>query len=147
MPESVKTAVLSLRIAGLLLFAAAALLLFILLSGVFVVGFRGVRRELLGNDLIGGGGILLFAACILFGIACLKTVHAVSRRDKRGRIAGFGLGLLMLPGLPFGTILGGFVIWGLTGKAAGAWFAAAVAPPVPLISRGVAADSTRHGLG
>ena len=131
MPESIKTAVLGLRIAGLLFLAAAVLLLFILLSGVFIVGLRGARRELLGNDLIGGVGILLFAACVLVGIACLKVARAISNREKRGRIAGFGLGFFMLPGLPFGTVLGGLVIWGLTGRAAGAWFSAAAPTPMP----------------
>jgi hypothetical protein len=122
MPEKVKIARLGLKIAGLLFFAAALLFLFILILGNSLVGPGGAVRDLLGNGLLGGAGILLFSVSAAAGMLSLRTAAGVALRDGKARTAGLGLGILLLPLLPFGPVLGGFVLSGLLCGEAGTWF-------------------------
>jgi hypothetical protein len=131
MPEKVKIARLSLKIAGVLFFAAALLFLFILILGNSLVGSGGTARELLGNGLLGGAGILLFSASATAGVLSLGTAAGVARRDGKARAAGLGLGILLFPLLPFGPVLGGFVLSGLLGGEAVAWFRGPGTPAGP----------------
>ncbi len=122
MPDKIKIARLSLKIGGVLFFAAALLFLFILIDGYVLAGLGGAERRLLGNRLLGAAGVLLLAASVAAGVSCLRAAAGLALREKRARAAGLGLGFLLLPLLPFGPVLGAFVLSGLLGGDARAWF-------------------------
>jgi hypothetical protein len=145
MPEKVNIARLSLKIAGLLFFAAACLFLFILVSGNIMVGFGGLRRELLGNRLLSGAGVLLLVAAGAAGAVCLRTASGVARQEKKARDAGLGIGFLLLPLIPFGPILGALILSGLLGDEARSWFTPSEIPPRPRPMRAMEGVQTEEG--
>ncbi len=102
--------------------AAAALFLFILIAGNALVGLTGAQKALLGNDLIGILGVVLFLISAVSGAAFLKVAGSVAAGEKWARTAGLGLGILMLPVVPIGTALGFIVMRGLIGREARSWF-------------------------
>jgi hypothetical protein len=122
MPGKVKIARLCLLICGGLKMATAALFLFIVVAGSVLVGWRGERSGLLGNAVLGALGIELFAASAVLGVFDLVTAAGVRRRSNWARFLGIFLGVLMLPLVPVGTVLGLFVLTGLLDGGARAWF-------------------------
>jgi hypothetical protein len=121
-PNKVKIARLCLLIAGGLKLATAGLLLFILVAGSVTVGWHGERAELLGNALIGIPGALLAAVFLVLGVADIAVARGVRRGAAGARALGVLLATLMLPLLPVGTVLGLYVLGGLLGSDAHAWF-------------------------
>jgi 4-amino-4-deoxy-L-arabinose transferase-like glycosyltransferase len=121
MPDKVKTARLCLIVAGWLKIATAGLFLFIFVAGFLVVG-RGERYGLLGSALLGATGLLLFAVSAAAGAVDIIAAGGVRRRAKWARYLGIFLGVLLLPLFPFCTVLGLFVLSGLLGEEARAWF-------------------------
>ncbi len=122
MPDSIKTTRICLVVAAGLEMATAALILFIFLSGAFLVGWGTERSELLGSALLGATGIVLavlFAAYAVFG---LFTAAGIAKGRPWSRVAGLVLAALLLPVLPVGTVLGIFALKGLLGPDARAWF-------------------------
>lgn len=122
MPNKVKTARLCLLVAGWLKIATAGLFLFIFAAGFVFISGSNERSGLLGSALLGGMGILLAAASATFGAVDIITAAGVRRRASWVRVLGPILGVLMLPLLPVGTILGLFIIAGLLGADAREWF-------------------------
>jgi len=121
MPDKVKLARLCLLVAGWLKFATAGLFLFILAAGAVLVG-GGERAGLLGSALLGATGVLLCGAAALAGVFDLIAAAGVRRRAGYGRALGIVLGGLMIPLIPVGTVLGVFILSGLLGEEARAWF-------------------------
>jgi hypothetical protein len=127
-PNKIRIARLCLLVAGGLKLATAGLFIFILAAGLAVVGWRGERPELLGNALIGVSGVLLAAALLVLGLIDIATAAGVRRRASWARALGAFLGILMLPLVPVGTVLGLYVLTGLLGADARAWFSGARVP-------------------
>lgn len=121
MPDKVKLARFCLLVAAWLMLATTGLFLFILAAGASFVG-GGERAGLLGSALLGATGVLLCAASAAAGAADLVAAAGVKRRAAYGRGLGCFLGVLMLPLVPLGTVLGAFIISGLLGGQARSWF-------------------------
>jgi len=122
MPDKVKTARLCLLVAGWLKIATAGLFAFIVVAGAAIVGGRSELSGLLGSALLGGLGILLLTLSAAAGAIDIIAAAGVKRRTAWGRILGLILGMLMIPLFPVGTVLGLFVLFGLLGADARAWF-------------------------
>jgi hypothetical protein len=122
MPDKVKVARLCLLVSGWLKVATAGLFVFILVSGAVFIGPDKERSGLLGSALLGEVGGLLAAASAATGVLDLVAAAAVRRRNAWGRGLGIVLGMLLIPLVPVGTMLGLFVLSGLLGAAAREWF-------------------------
>jgi hypothetical protein len=122
MPNKIKTARLCLLVAGWLKIATAGLFLFIFAAGFVFISGSNERSGLLGSALVGGLGIVLAVASAAVGIIDIITAVGVRRRASWARVLGVILGVLMLPLLPVGTILGLFIIAGLLGAETREWF-------------------------
>jgi hypothetical protein len=122
MPDSIKTTRICLVVAAGLEIATAALVLFIFVSGAFLVGWGTESAKLLGSALLGATGIalaVLFASC---GVFSLFAAAAIAKGRPWSRIAGLVLAILLLPVFPVGPVLGIFALKGLLGPDARAWF-------------------------
>lgn len=124
MPNKVKTARLCLLVAGWLKIATAGLFLFIFAAGFVFISGSNERSGLLGSALVGALGIVLAVASAAVGAIDIITAVGVRRRSTWARVLGVILGVVMLPLLPVGTILGLFIIAGLLGADAREWFTA-----------------------
>jgi hypothetical protein len=122
MPEKVDMARVVLRVLGGLGLITAAAAIGIILYGSLVLGLTREEHALLGSALLGGLGFLIFGLSFLFGAGALLVASGIARRKAWGRVGGLVLGGLMLPLLPVGTVLGLFVLTGLTGGDANSWF-------------------------
>lgn len=123
-PEKVRTARFSLGVAGLMSLAAAALFLFVFISGLSAAGRGNGTFQLVRHMLPGTMTLVLFFISAVLGLACFIAAPRLSRGRPSARLTGLVLGILFLPLFPFGTVPGVFVVWGLTGKAAREWFGA-----------------------
>jgi hypothetical protein len=122
MPDSIKTARISLVVAAALEFATAALLLFIFAAGAALIGWHTERASLLGSALLGATGILLAVLFAAFGIIDLVVASGIAKGRPWARYAGMVLGALYLVAVPVGTVLGIIVLTGLLGRDARDWF-------------------------
>ncbi len=125
MPRKVDTARSVFRVLGALGLITSAAVLGIVLYGSLILRLTREEHALLGSAILGGLGLVIIGAAFLFAALALLVAAGISRRQAWGRIGGFVLGGLMLPLLPVGTILGLFVLTGLAGRDASAWFGAA----------------------
>jgi hypothetical protein len=123
MPNKVKTARLCLLVAGGLKIATAGLFLFILVLGFVFVRGNEERFDLLGSALLGVSGAVLVLAFAAAAALDLVAAAGVRRRAGWGRVVGVIVGVLMIPLLPIGTVLGLFVVTGLLGPNGREWFA------------------------
>jgi len=120
--DRIKTARLCLIVAGFLSVATAGLVLLIFILGAVYVGWGGDRSRLLGSGLLGGLGVGLFIAAMALGTVDFLAAAAVSKKKRWGRVMGTVLGAVWVPFFPVGTILGLFILTGLIGAEADAWF-------------------------
>ncbi len=125
MPKKVGTARAVFRVLGTLGLITAAAALGLVLYGSLILRLTREEHALLGSALLGGLGFMIFGLAFLAGAVWFLVAAGISRRRTWGRIGGLVLGGLMLPLLPIGTILGLFVLTGLSGRDAGDWFGAA----------------------
>lgn len=125
MPRKVGTARAVFRVLGALGLITAAAALGLVLYGSLILHLTREEHALLGSALLGGLGLMIFGLAFLAGAVWFLVAAGISRRRTWGRIGGLVLGGLMLPLLPIGTILGLFVLIGLSGRDAGEWFGAA----------------------
>jgi hypothetical protein len=125
MPGKVGTARSVFRVIGALELVTAASILGIILYGSLVLHLTGDEHALLGSAILGSLGLVLIILAFLLGAVALLVAAGISRRQTWGRIGGLVLGALMLPLFPVGTILGLFVLSGLSGADAKSWFGAA----------------------
>jgi hypothetical protein len=121
-PGKVDTARSVFRVMGALGLITAAAILGIILYGSLVLHLTGEEHALLGSAILGGLGLVLIVLAFLLGAIALLVAAGITGRQTLGRIGGFVLGALMLPLFPVGTILGLFVLTGLSGRDASAWF-------------------------
>jgi sugar phosphate permease len=122
MPAKVKTARAVFCVLGALGLITAAAALSLVLYGSLVLRLTREEDALLGSALLGGLGFLIFGLSFLSGAVAFLVAAGISRRKAWGRVGGLALGGLMLPLLPVGTVLGLFVLTGLTGSEANSWF-------------------------
>ena len=134
MPESIKVARIAFVVAAALEIAAAALFLFIFVSGAIIVGWGTERAGLLGSALLGVTGVILAVCFAAFGVADLLIAAGVAKGRPWARFAGTAMAVLLLVAFPVGTILGVLALMGLLGRDAKDWFGVPrVAPPaVPI---------------
>jgi hypothetical protein len=128
MPDSIKTTRIALIVAAGLAFATAALFLFIFLAGAVLVGGGSEARGLLGSAMIGATGIALAAVFTLLGLADLFIASGIAKGRPWARFAGIAMGVVLLAGVPVGTVLGVIALLGLLGRDAGDWFGGRPAP-------------------
>lgn len=129
MPNPVRTAKVILQVIGWLNIATAAVVIFIFVAGAFALGLTGEERTLLGSFLLGGFGLALGLGTALVGVLKLVAARGLVRQRPWGRVLGIVLGILMIPGVPFGTIFGILVLTGLTREEARTWFKSVSPPP------------------
>ncbi len=122
MPDRIKVARLCLFIGGGLKIAAAVLFLFIFAAGAVFVGRGTERSALLGNALLGAGGVALFVLFAAWGVAEIVTADGVGRGKPWSRTLGAIFGILGLPLIPAGPVLGVFILSGLLSAEGRAWF-------------------------
>ncbi len=90
-----------------------------LMGWLGVVGTVGVGAAVLIPSLSAGGHIPIEFAIVL-GLLLATTASlfiigaAVMRRATWGRYAGIVYGIISLPGVPIGTLVGGYLLWQLT---------------------------------
>jgi len=125
MPGKVAAARSVFRVLGALGLITAAAVLGIILYGSLILRLTREEHSLLGYAVLGGLGLALIVLFFVSGSLALLVAAGITRRRIWGRIGGLVLGVLMIPLLPIGTVLGLFVLTGLTGRDAGDWFGAA----------------------
>jgi len=126
MPGKVKTARFVFWVMGGLGFVAAAFFLGLFLFASMKAGLSREEVSLLGHPLLGDLGILLAVCSAVFGVGAMIVAGGISRRNAWSRIAGIALGVVILPAIPVGTVFGVFILIGLFGREASAWYASAV---------------------
>jgi hypothetical protein len=122
MPESIKVARIAFVVAAGLEIAAAALFLFIFVSGAIIVGWGTERAGLLGSALLGATGIMLGIIFAALGVADLLIAAGIAKGRPWARFAGTAMALLLLVAFPVGTVLGVLALLGLLGRDARDWF-------------------------
>jgi len=122
MPGRITTAKAILQVVGWLKIAAALAILAIFFLGAFWFGLSGEAKNLLGSALLGSLGIFISVLSAAWGVLDLFVSRGISQKKKWARIAGIILGALWLPAIPVGTIFGIFILAGLFGSEADAWF-------------------------
>lgn len=122
MPDSIKVARIAFVVAAGLEIATAALFLFIFVAGAVLIGWGTERAGLLGSALLGASGIALAVVFTVFGVADLIIAAGIAKGRPWARLAGTVMGLVLLIGVPVGTILGVLALMGLLGRDAKDWF-------------------------
>ena len=122
MPDSIKTTRIALVVAAGLAFATAALFAFIFITGAVIVGLGSESAGLLGSALLGATGIFLAAGFAAFAVAGLFIASGIAKGRPWARFAGIAMAVVLLVGVPVGTILGIIALAGLLGRDAGDWF-------------------------
>jgi hypothetical protein len=123
LPSKVNSARIILKVVGWINIAFAGTFLCIFLMGAVIIGSSKEEYALPGSFLLGGLGLALcffFAAC---GAVQIFTAGGIATRKPWARILGIALGFIQLMAIPIGTALGVFILMGLLGDEAGAWFA------------------------
>lgn len=129
MPDSIKVARIALVVAAGLEIATAALFLFIFVYGAVLIGWGTERAGLLGSALLGAAGVALAVLFAAFGVADLFIAAGIAKGRPWARLAGIAMGLVLLVGVPVGTVLGVLVLMGLIGRDARDWFGVPRVPP------------------
>lgn len=122
MPDSIKVARISLVVAAGLAVATAALFLFIFVSGAVLVGWGTESAGLLASALLGAAGIFLAVLFAALGVAGLFIAAGIAKGTPWARFAGIAMAVILLLGIPVGTVLGVFILKGLFGPEARDWF-------------------------
>lgn len=122
MPGKIATAKAILQVVGWLKIAAALTIFCIFFLGAFWIGIGGEAKNLLGSALLGSLGVCVAAVSAAWGVLDLAVARGISQKRKWARTVGMILGILRLPGIPVGTILGVLILVGLLGDEANAWF-------------------------
>jgi hypothetical protein len=122
MPDSIKTTRTGLIVASFLEIATGLLFLFIFTAGAVFIGWGTERSGLLGNVLLGATGVFLAVLFAALGVAGVFTAAGIAKGRPWSRAAAAALGVIILPAVPVGTLLGIFVLKGLLGPDARAWF-------------------------
>jgi hypothetical protein len=134
MPESIKIARIAFVVAAGLEIATTALLLFIFVAGAVLIGWGTERAGLLGSALLGAMGLLLAVLFAGFGVASLLIAGGIAKGRLWARYAGTAMGVVLLVGVPVGTVLGVLALMGLLGRDARDWFGPAriSRPSIPM---------------
>jgi hypothetical protein len=124
MPSKINTAKVILQVIGWLDIATAVVFLLIFILGSAVLGLSGDEHALLGSVILGGLGIAIFCITAVLGVIYLLTARGIANKKNWAKVLGIILGILLLPGIPVGTVLGIFILIGLFSEEANSWFTA-----------------------
>jgi len=122
MPSKVKTAKIILQVMGWLTIVSAVIFFIGFIIGSVIIGTSGEEGALTGSAIMGGVGLIIAIISAVFGVLYLLTAKGITNKKNWAKIVGIILGILSLPGIPIGTILGIFILIGLLGGEANAWF-------------------------
>jgi len=122
MPNKISTAKVILQIMGWLDIICAIGLFFIFLFGSVILGITGEKHAFWASVILGGFGLGISIICIIFGVLYLITAKGITNKKNWAKIVGIILGILALPGVPIGTVLGIFILIGLLSPEANTWF-------------------------
>jgi hypothetical protein len=122
MPNKISTAKVILQIMGWLDIICAAGLFFIFLFGSVILGITVEKHAFLASIILGGIGLGISIMYIIFGVLYLITAKGITNKKSWAKIVGIILGILALPGVPIGTVLGIFILIGLLSPEANTWF-------------------------
>lgn len=128
MPSKVNTARIILMVLGWLQIVGAAIFFLIFLFTSVLIGTSGVEGATTGGAISSVVGLVFTIVFIAVGIVSLVTAKGIKEKKNWAKIVGIILGILSLPSIPIGTILGIFVLVGLIGEEADSWFGTAATP-------------------
>lgn len=122
MPKKVNTARVILKVLGWIQIVVGVILFLFFLFGSFLIGTSGQEGAGIGSLITGTMGLILMVIVIGLGIVYLITAKGISEKKNWAKTVGIILGVLSLPNVPLGTILGIFILLGLMGEEADSWF-------------------------
>jgi len=122
MPSKVKTSKIILQVMGWLSIISAVIFFIGFIIGSVIIGTSGGEGALAGSAIMGGVGLIIAIISTVFGVLYLLTAKGITNKKNWAKVVGIILGILSLPGIPIGTILGIFILIGLLGGEANAWF-------------------------
>ena len=122
MPEKLKRAHILIKVLGWLniLKAVYGGMVFVTSGILSFLEISGDDMDLGFSWLAFGLGILIIG--ILSGFLFLKTAKGIEQRKSGWKVVGIILGIISLPSIPVGTILGIFILIGLMSDEADSWF-------------------------
>ena len=118
MPGKVKTAAILYKILGWI-----EIIVGVILGLVFIIGGIAGGSQTMAAGIIGG----LVYIVIMGGIGALfiwYIAKGIENKNSGAKIVGIIFGIIMLFGVPIGTVLGIFILIGLMGDEAKQWFGA-----------------------
>jgi len=123
MPGKIKAVKIIYQILGWISIVVGVLmgLIFLIVGGA--AGLSGEEEAAMGFAIGAGFGILILIFGVIFGVLYLITAKGISDKKNWGKIMGIVFGVLMLPSIPIGTVLGIIILIYLLGEEAKQWFA------------------------
>jgi p-aminobenzoyl-glutamate transporter AbgT len=124
MPSKVNTARIILKVLGWIQIVVAVIFLLMFIIGSVFIGTSGQEGAAAGSAIMGGLGLIFAIVFVVIGIVYLLTAKGIADKKNWAKIVGIILGILSLPSIPIGTVLGIFILIGLIGEEADSWFTA-----------------------
>lgn len=122
MPSKVNTARVILVVLGWIEIVAAVIFFLMFLFSSVLIGTSGEQGAVAGSAIFGVVGLVVALVLVAFGVIYLLTAKGVKEKKNWAKILGIIVGVLSLFSFPIGTILGIFILIGLTGDEANSWF-------------------------
>ena len=122
MPDKIKTAKIILQILGWLKIISAFLIFLTFLVVTFIIGVSIQEDAFLPGAIVGSVGVLISTFMVIVGIVFLLVADGIDKKKNWAKISGIVLGIMILPAVPVGTVLGIFILIGLFNDEATAWF-------------------------
>ena len=122
MPDKIKTAKIILQILGWLKIISAFLIFLTFLVVTFIIGVSIQEDAFLPGAIVGSVGILISTFMVIAGIVFLLVADGIDKKKSWAKIFGIILGIMILPAIPVGTVLGIFILIGLFSNEATDWF-------------------------
>ena len=122
MPDKIKTAKVLLQILGWLKIISAFLVFITFLVVTFIIGVSIQEDAFLPGAIVGSVGILISTCMVIVGVVFLLVADGIDKKKMWAKIVGIVLGILILPAIPIGTVLGIFILIGLFSEEASTWF-------------------------
>ena len=122
MPSKVNTARIILKVLGWIEIVIAIIFLLLFIFGGVLIGTQ--EGSTAGGAIFGVVGLVIAIILAVIGILYLLTAKGIADKKNWAKVLGIILGILSLPNIPIGTILGVFILIGLIGEEADSWFTA-----------------------
>ena len=124
MPSKVNTARIILKVLGWIKIVVAIIFLLIFVFGGALIGTSGSQGAVAGGAIFGVVGLVVAIFMAALGVVHIITAKGVADKKNWAKIVGIIIGILDIPNIPIGTILGIFILIGLIGDEADSWFKA-----------------------